>query len=216
VTTSGRARFALLVLLVLAFIGFSLPPYLTLDPARSRIAPPPDQPAYYPLLVAHVVFASLAMLTACLQMWPWLRRSHRVVHRAIGRIYVFAGVVPAGAAGLVIGAVSPFGPILRASNVLLAVLWLTCTLTGFRQARLGRLRQHRRHRRQARNPNRPASFAGFSAAAPKASVAHRSAFPCARPGDEFVPHPWGVLARALRFHACSPPTISAIDSAPKS
>jgi uncharacterized membrane protein len=90
------------------------------------------------------VFASLAMLTACLQVWPWLRFRHVRAHREIGRIYVLAGVVPAGVAGLAIGAVSPFGPVLRVSNVLLAVLWLTCTLTGFRMARLGRLAKHRR------------------------------------------------------------------------
>lgn len=143
-TIVARTRFAFLILVVLAFIGFSLPPYLTLDPARSRIAPPTDLPAYYPLLVAHVVFASLAMSTACLQMWPWLRQSRPRAHRALGRCYVFAGVVPAGLAGLVIGAASPFGPILRVSNVLLAILWLTCTLTGFRMARRGELSKHRR------------------------------------------------------------------------
>jgi len=137
-------RFALLLLLVVAFIGFSLPPYLTLDPARSRIAPPPDLPAYYPLLVAHVLFASVAMLTACLQVWTRLREHRPRLHRRLGRVYVFAGVVPAGLAGLAIGAVSPFGPTLRASNVLLALLWLGCTLEGFRMGRRGRSAAHRR------------------------------------------------------------------------
>lgn len=137
-------RFTLLVLVVVAFIGFSLPPYLTLDPARSRIAPPPDLPAYYPLLVAHVLFASVAMLTACLQVWTRLRDLRPRLHRRIGRVYVFAGVVPAGLAGLAIGAVSPFGPTLRVSNVLLALLWLGCTLEGFRTGRLGRAAAHRR------------------------------------------------------------------------
>jgi hypothetical protein len=58
----------LLVIPVIAFIAFALPPYLTLDESRSRIPPPPGVPAYYPLLVTHVVFASVAMATACLQI----------------------------------------------------------------------------------------------------------------------------------------------------
>lgn len=128
----------------LAFVAFALPPYLTLDPARSRIPAPAGVAPYYPALVAHTVFGSIAMLTCCLQMWPWLRRRHPLAHRRIGRIYVFGGVVPAGLMGLTIGAVSPFGPVLRASNVLLALIWLGVTLTGFRMAQQDRFREHRR------------------------------------------------------------------------
>jgi hypothetical protein len=62
----ARSRPVLLVIIAIAFIAFALPPYLTLDPSRSRIPAPPDVQAYYPLLVAHVVFASIAMLSACL------------------------------------------------------------------------------------------------------------------------------------------------------
>jgi uncharacterized membrane protein len=139
-----RLRLPLLVAVVGAFIAFALPPYLTLDVSRSRIPPPADFPAYYPLLVAHVVFASVAMATACLQLSTWLRERHPRAHRAAGRVYIFGGVLPAGAAGLVIGAVSPFGPTIRVSNVLLAILWLTCTAAGFRMARQYRVAEHRR------------------------------------------------------------------------
>jgi uncharacterized membrane protein len=135
---------ALLVLLVIAFIAFSVPPYLTLDPGRSRIPPPPDLPAYYPLLAGHVIFASIAMLTVCLQIWPWFRRSYPAAHRMLGRVYVLVGVLPAGIAGLAIGSVSPFGPTIRVSNVLLAVLWLACTTAGFRMGQRRRFAEHRR------------------------------------------------------------------------
>jgi uncharacterized membrane protein len=133
-----------LALVALAFIAFALPPYLSLDPARSRIPPPAGVPAYYPLLVVHVVFASIAMVTACVQLSPWVRQMRPAWHRLSGRLYIFGGVLPAGLAGLVIGVLTPFGPIIRASNVLLAVLWLTCTLVGFRMARGGRYADHRR------------------------------------------------------------------------
>lgn len=133
-----------LTVIALAFIAFALPPYLSLDPARSRIPPAAGVPAYYPLLVVHVVFASIAMATACVQLSPWIRQARPAWHRLSGRIYIFAGVLPAGLSGLVIGVLTPFGPIIRASNVLLAVLWLTCTFVGFRMAMQGRYADHRR------------------------------------------------------------------------
>jgi uncharacterized membrane protein len=135
---------AVLAVIALAFMAFALPPYLSLDPTRSRIPPPAGVPAYYPLLVAHVVFASIAMASACVQLSPWIRQVRPSWHRLSGRIYVFGGVLPAGLSGLVIGSLTPFGPIIRASNVLLALLWLTCTLAGFRMARQGRYADHRR------------------------------------------------------------------------
>ncbi len=141
-----RRRWAVapLMALALAFIAYSLPPYLTLDPSRSRIAPPAGVPGYFAGLVAHVVFGSIAMVTACLQVWPWLRREHPAVHRRLGRLYVFGGVLPAGLLGLTMGAVSPFGPVLRASNVLLAIVWLTVTAAGFRAGRKHSWIEHRR------------------------------------------------------------------------
>src|SRR5262249_28251712 len=61
-----------------------------------------------------------------------------------GRVYVFSGVLPAGLAGLVIGSLSPFGFVLRVSDVLLAILWLGCTSAGFRAGQLGEFAKHRR------------------------------------------------------------------------
>jgi len=151
VSTAVKARkwwqrpwIAPLMTVVLAFIAFSLPPYLTLDPSKSRIQPPEGFALYYPLLVAHVLFAATAMMTCCVQVWPWFRQRYPAAHRIIGRVYVFGGVIPAGIIGLIIGAVSPYGPTLRVSNVLLAILWLTCTITGFWMMRQHRFVEHRR------------------------------------------------------------------------
>jgi uncharacterized membrane protein len=141
---TSRWRTPLLVAVVVAFMAYAVPPYLTFDAARSRIPPPPGVPAYYPLLVLHVLFASLAMATACVQISGRVRRRHPAVHRMAGRLYVIGGVLPAGLSGLVIGSISPFGPVIRVSSVLLAVLWLTCTATGFLMARRGRTAEHRR------------------------------------------------------------------------
>ena len=131
--------------LVVIFLAFSLPPYLSFDPARSRV-PQPEVlgVAHYWTLVPHVLFGSIALGTAVLQIWPWFRSRHPVWHRRMGRLYVFGGVLPAGVAALVIGAFTPFGPATRASDVLLAMLWLACTVTGWRMARRRRYADHRR------------------------------------------------------------------------
>jgi hypothetical protein len=137
-----RPWIAPLALVAVAFVAVSLPPYLGGDPSRSRV--PPSFPLHYPILVGHVVFGSIALLSACLQIWPWFRRRYRAWHRRIGRAYVFAGVLPAGLLALPMGALSPFGPVARASNVLLASLWLAFTITGYRRARQSRYAEHRR------------------------------------------------------------------------
>ena len=129
-------------LVVVAFLAYSLPPYLAFDPTRSRV--PSTFPAHYLFLVGHVVFGSVAMVTAMLQIWPWIRRKYPVLHRCSGRAYVFAGVLPSGLLALTIGAATPFGPVTRASDVLLAVVWLGTTWAGYRAARERRFGDHRR------------------------------------------------------------------------
>lgn len=129
---------------VVAFVAFSVPPYLSLDPGRSRVPAPEGLTGYFPVLVAHVLFGSIAILTCGLQIWPWFRGRYPAAHRRIGRVYVFAGVLPAALMALAIASVSPYGPIARASSVLLASLWLACTITGYRMARQRRYAEHRR------------------------------------------------------------------------
>jgi hypothetical protein len=131
-----------LAVIAIAFVAFSVPPYLSLDPSRSRVPLPRHFAAYYPMLVAHVLCASVALLIAPLQVWPWFRERHRIAHRRLGRVYVFFGVIPAGLLGLVIGAFGSFGPMVRMSNVLLALLWLTFTITAYRRARQHRYDEH--------------------------------------------------------------------------
>jgi uncharacterized membrane protein YozB (DUF420 family) len=144
-TTRGeRFGVALLAFVVVAFVVFSASPYLTFDPTRSRIPPPDGVAPYFPLLVAHVIFGSVAILSCCAQIWPGLRARYPALHRRVGRLYVFGGVLPGGLVGLAIGAMSPFGPTLRASNVLLATIWIAVTLAGFVTARRGRMTEHRR------------------------------------------------------------------------
>src|SRR5215218_2108263 len=133
-----------LAFLVAAFLAFSLPPYLSLDPSRSRVPAPPEFPVHYPMLVAHVIFGSIALICVVFQVWPWFRERHWTAHRRIGRIYVLAGVLPGGLVGLILALTTPFGPVIKVSSVMMALLWLGITLTGFAMARRKRFVEHRR------------------------------------------------------------------------
>jgi hypothetical protein len=127
-----------LLVVVVVFLVYSLLPYLT---GGTRV--PATFGWHYPLLVAHVMFGSLAMATAVLQFWPALR-ARPVLHRRIGRVYVCSALPSAGFA-LVIGAATPFGPMLAVSNVALALLWGWFTIHGYRAARRRSFAEHRRH-----------------------------------------------------------------------
>ncbi|WP_236700604.1 DUF2306 domain-containing protein [Allosalinactinospora lopnorensis] len=129
--------------LAAVFIAFSVSPYLTLDPAQARLPLREGSDLHFPMLVAHVVFGSIALVTCCAQVWPWLRRNHPAVHRTSGRVYVFAGVLPAGATAFVVNYLSTSGMATQTSSYLMAALWLGFTYTGFRMARRRRFAEHR-------------------------------------------------------------------------
>jgi uncharacterized membrane protein YozB (DUF420 family) len=132
------------MLVVVAFLAFSVPPYLTFDPAASRLEPPEGNDLYYPLLVAHVLFGTIAMSTACFQVWPAFRARHRRGHRITGRLYVWAGALPAGLLGFYIGWYTSAGPSVRVANLVGSALWLLVTITGLWMARQRRYNEHRR------------------------------------------------------------------------
>ncbi|ASO20920.1 hypothetical protein FHR81_001888 [Actinoalloteichus hoggarensis] len=130
-----------LVVVVLAFLAIAWPPYLTLDPARSLIVIREDSAVHYPLLVSHIVFGTVALVTVCLQLWPALRRRRPAVHRWSGRLYVFAGALPSAVIAMVI---TPLSPAPSVGTTLGGVFWLVTTTMGFIRARQRRYRQHRR------------------------------------------------------------------------
>jgi predicted membrane protein DUF2306 len=131
-------------LLTVLFLAYALPPYLGLDPTAARFAVPEAAPWFYPALVAHIGFGSIALLTASLQVWPWLRSAHPGVHRWSGRTYVFLGALPTSLFALTI---APFtvngGAVSHVGNTLGALLWAGTTVAGYRAARDRRFGAHR-------------------------------------------------------------------------
>jgi uncharacterized membrane protein len=131
-----------LALMTAIFIAYAVPPYLSLDPGQARIQPMPPHASYYPLLVTHIFLGSVALLAACLQVWPWLRRSHLAVHRWSGRVYVTAAL-SASVCVMIISPMGLNGANQRVANTMLALLWFGTTFAGFRAVRQGRLADHR-------------------------------------------------------------------------
>ncbi|WP_370943382.1 DUF2306 domain-containing protein [Amycolatopsis sp. cg5] len=139
-----RPWIAPLAVVVIVFFAYALPPYLTLDPAKARLPAPPGFPEHYWFLVGHILFGTVAMVGSLLQIWPWFRGRYPVAHRRIGRLYVFAGVLPGGLMALVVGSVSPAGPATAVADIVAALLWLTFTFKGWQAARQRRFGDHRR------------------------------------------------------------------------
>jgi hypothetical protein len=132
-----------LFLVILGFLIYIWPPYLGLDPSRSRVPINPAEPGQYPLLVAHIICGTVALLTLCLQLWPWLRNSHPAIHRWSGRVYVFGGALPSALliAVLIPQAGTPLGSV---GFGVAGFGWLVTTIMGYIRARQRRYREHRR------------------------------------------------------------------------
>ncbi|WP_208544415.1 DUF2306 domain-containing protein [Saccharomonospora piscinae] len=130
-----------LALVVLGFLFFQLSPFRELNEATAPIPPHDGFPAYFPILLTHMFFGTIAMITVVLQLWPWLRRNHPKVHRVSGRFYVVSTLI-SGCLGLII---VPFAPIVGQIGVSMATItWMAVTTMAFVRARQGQFVKHRR------------------------------------------------------------------------
>jgi uncharacterized membrane protein len=136
-----RPWIAPLAIITAIFLATALPRYVGLDPTRSLV--PTDRGAvFYPALVTHIFTGSIMLAAAVLQLWPWLRAHHPRVHRWSGRVYVASALVT-GLVALVVAQFPSAGLGQQVANTLLGVLFLVCTLLGFRAVRQRRFGDHR-------------------------------------------------------------------------
>jgi uncharacterized membrane protein len=131
------------MVLVAAFLIDELPAYLSLDPSQARIVLREGVWLHYPVLVVHIAAGTVALVTAVMQVWPWLRNRHPVIHRLSGRVYVFGGAIPSALLALTL---MPLMPAWQGNIgiTMHAVLWLVTTVVGYRMVRQGRYAEHRR------------------------------------------------------------------------
>src|SRR6185312_10625818 len=134
-------------LLAIYCVGFGIygeSAYASLDRKLSRVAIRPNIPEHYPLLVVHVAAGAFAICLAWLQVWPWLRETRPKVHRYVGRVYFYAGVIPAGITAFPVAVITPDGQAIRAVLLVIATCWAVTTVAGLRAALQHRYDDHRR------------------------------------------------------------------------
>ncbi|MFC5064253.1 DUF2306 domain-containing protein [Actinomycetospora atypica] len=139
-----RAWIAPLAALVVAALVYIWAYYITFDPRTATVDLPADQPLKYPVVLAHIVFGTVAMTTVVLQVWPWFRRRHPQAHRWAGWLYVVGGVAPSAAlAAVLLPTLAAPTWFALASRVTLEVLWVATTALG---VVAGRRRNYIAHR----------------------------------------------------------------------
>jgi hypothetical protein len=127
-----KARKIWLMFIVATVFGAVLvSPYLLLDINDSRVEV--NGEAHYAVLVAHIFTAFIALVLGPLQFVPAIRR-RRQIHRTIGRLYLFAGVLPSALAGVPVALLS--GSLITQIGLTIpAILWLITGILAYRAAR---------------------------------------------------------------------------------
>jgi uncharacterized membrane protein len=131
---------AFLAVVAVVAVPVLLLPYLTLDPARSRI--PVTTELHYAVLVVHVLTAGAALLLGVLQLVPRVR-ARRALHRRLGRAFLVVGAVAFGLTAIPLALTTPNGDVTRYGILVPAVGWLVCAALGWTAIRGGRLAAHR-------------------------------------------------------------------------
>jgi hypothetical protein len=106
-------------------------PYLGLDIDNSRLDV--SGGLHYSVLVAHIFTAAVALVLGPLQFVPKVRARKRI-HRTLGRVYLFAGVLPSAVATIPV-AVWSGRPVTQIGLTTAAVLWLITGGLAYRAAR---------------------------------------------------------------------------------
>ena len=95
-------------------------------------------------LYAHVFGAVFALVLGPAQLWTGPRARYPVLHRWAGRLYLGAGVLVGGSAGLYLAVHAFGGPVARVGFACLAAAWLATGLRAYRAIRGGDIETHRR------------------------------------------------------------------------
>ncbi|MFB9235603.1 DUF2306 domain-containing protein [Plantactinospora siamensis] len=135
-----RRPTAWLLLIVAIIFGLVLAyPYLSLDIDHSRIDVRGG--LRYAVLVTHIFTATVALMLGPLQFMPRVRARRRI-HRAIGRVYLLAGVLPSALATIPV-AIWSDRLLTQVGLSTAAVLWLITGGLAYRAARRRDFADHR-------------------------------------------------------------------------
>jgi hypothetical protein len=130
-------------ILFIVSLGVMIPfmlPYLTLDPAKSRVVIT-SKTIQYPLLVTHIIFACIALITGFLQFIERIRIQNPKTHRFLGRTYVISVFISGLLALVVVFYIENFTKSL--AFLTLTIVWLVTCWNGYRLAVKRRFNEHR-------------------------------------------------------------------------
>ncbi|GIN72912.1 hypothetical protein J14TS2_33870 [Bacillus sp. J14TS2] len=131
-------------ILIIVSIGVMLPfmyPYLTLDPAKSRVAIT-STTIQYPVLVTHIALAFIALVAGFLQFVDRIRLKNPRLHRNIGRTYIVSVFISGLLAFVLYFYDENFTKAL--AFLVLAIAWLFTTLKAYRKAIQRHYDEHRK------------------------------------------------------------------------
>ncbi len=143
--TQVRWAFAVLAFLSVAVAGYAVVAYAFL-PLGAAVHPDirGSFEAHRAGIFLHVFAASAALFLGPFQFWTALRVRRPVLHRWSGRIYLGAGVLVGGLAGLYMAAFAYGGLAGKLGFGCLAVAWLYTGLRAYLAIRAGDVAAHRR------------------------------------------------------------------------
>ncbi|MBZ2197834.1 DUF2306 domain-containing protein [Occultella gossypii] len=137
----NRYRVVVVTFLSLGVVAYAAVIYGGFDVSTSMVDTRDELSWHYPVLWTHIATGAIALTLGPLQFVRRIRRVPRV-HRYIGRVYLFAGVVPSSIVGIVVALLTTSGPVAAAGLVVGDVLWISTAALAYRHARAGRYRQH--------------------------------------------------------------------------
>lgn len=91
----------------------------------------------------HIIFAALSLLTGWSQFSAKIRNRKPLLHKTLGKIYIFSSLLSAAAA-VCIGFFATGGPVSILGFVCLGVIWFYTTFSGYRNIRSKNIEEHRR------------------------------------------------------------------------
>lgn len=136
-----RKTWILVTVLAAAVAIGVLPNYLGLQSTSSRVDVSNAAPWHYAVLLVHIAGSVIALAVGPWQFSAAVHRRPRL-HRVLGRVYLFGGVLPGSLAGIVVAVLSTAGPTAWVGFAMLDLLWFTTAALGWRAARAHRYRDH--------------------------------------------------------------------------
>lgn len=143
--TQKPAAFWLMALLALGVAAYALVVYGVFPPGK--FVHPEMRAAYEAnraAILLHAFASALALALGPWQFLPGLRRARPALHRWSGRIYLGAGVLLGGLAGLYMSMHAYGGAVAQSGFALLALLWLYTGWQAYAAIRRRDVASHRR------------------------------------------------------------------------